>query len=81
MKMVHITWDDAAIIHDDADWRWLAKQTLSHLETVGFLIDEDESRYILTQEISPKDEDGRHTIIIPKVNVVSIQYLAPEGAP
>jgi len=64
LKLVYVQWLDA--INDDGDW--VSKKHVEKLppvkcETVGWVIDEDDSYITLVQTISEEQMAGRFTIL------------------
>lgn len=74
-KMAVIEWTDSSYnsgtnyLEDE-----LLKFELSHLQTIGWIIDHEDS-WLMYIEFNSKEKTYRHVINIPKLSIVKITYL------
>lgn len=73
MKIIKVTWRDS---NQELYQREVSDLLeIEELQSIGWVIFEDENKLVIARDLLNKDKDCRGMIAIPKENVTSYKYL------
>ena len=80
-KIAVVRWADAEHVDTPSSAASVAKHKLPVLETVGFVVRDDENIIAVTMEHDPADDWMRNVSFIPRKWVVSVRYVDLDEKP
>lgn len=75
-KIVEITWRDSNVYpRQDSRQYAIENFKMAVFHTVGYLIRETKTDYLVSREFEEEENDVRGSIVIPKENVVKVKRI------
>ena len=71
-KFVGVEWNDPHSIDEWADFKDLKNEACPVCKAVGYVIDENKDRIVLSPAVDPKNEEGCTNLVIPKGVIIRI---------